>query len=134
MDLTHLKTGQVYQGLAILQGRRYPRETEFNTMFKDGWKFLASIDGLTGQDYRVFSALMQRMDFGNWIRVSQETMAEELGLKRPAVTRSINRLLKYNVIQRKREEVDKRRWMYRLNPQIGWKGKANQWMRVIGDD
>lgn len=134
MDLTHLKTGQVYQGLAILQGRRYPKETEFNTMFKDGWKFLASIEGLSGQDHRVLAALMQRMDFGNWIRVSQETMAEELGIKRQAVTRSINRLVKYKVIQRKREEIDKRRWMYRLNPQIGWKGKANQWMRAIGDD
>ena len=134
MDLTHLKTGQVYQGLAVLQGRRYPRETEFNTMFTSGWDFLSKIEGLTGQDYRVFTALMKRMDFGNWIRVSQETLAQELGLKQQAVARSLNRLIKHNVIQKRREEEDKRRWMYRLNPQIGWKGKANQWMRVIGDD
>lgn len=134
MELTHIKTGQVYQGLAVLQGRRYPKETEFNTMFKDGWKFLSSVEGLSGQDYRVFSALMQRMDFGNWICVSQETIAEELGINRRVVTRSINKLVKANVIQKRKEEADKRRSKYRLNPQIGWKGKANQWMRVIGDD
>ena len=126
-ELVDPKTGQVYDAFAIHRQKRYARGTEFNIMFRDGWKVLADIDDLAGRDYRVFHKLMERLEFDNWVTISQETIAEELKLKRPHVTASIGKLVKHDIIERQVDPADKRRMRYRLNADLGWKGDAKQW-------
>ena len=123
----NISTGEVY-GLLLPRKTHFPRGKEYNVMFKDGWKQLASMK-LAGRDYRVLLELLSRLDYENWISVAQETIAEELNLKRPDVTNSIQKLIKHKIIERQKDPADRRRWMYRLNADLGWKGDASQWAK-----
>jgi predicted transcriptional regulator len=100
-------------------------------MFRDGWKYLASLDNLAGRDARVLFALLERLDYENWVAVSQETLAEELGLRQPHVAAAIKKLTQYQILEREKDPADKRRWMYRFNASLGWKGDASQWARYM---
>jgi len=104
------------------------------TMFRDGWEYLSEIDDLAGRDYRVLHRLLSKLDYENWISVAQETIAEELNLKQPDVNKSITRLTKHRIIQREKDPIDKRRWRYRLNANLGWKGDAIQWRKHQEDN
>jgi len=127
-ELLNLKTGEIYDGLAIVKKKRYPRNTEFMTMFREGWKYIAKLK-LKPTETSVLCELMARLDYDNWIPVCQETIAEELGLKKPHVSRAIKALVEYEILEREQDPADKRRWTYRLNADIGWKGDANQWKK-----
>ena len=127
-EFVHLKTGEVCHGLAIPRKKRYPRETEFFTMFRDGCEYLSTLN-IKPTESRVFYKLLTRLDYKNWIGICQQTIAEELGLKKQNVGRAIKALIDYEIIERERDPNDKRRWMYRLNADLGWKGDAKQWQR-----
>lgn len=128
VDLVNPKTGELYSGLAVIRSARYPRGVDFMTMFVDGLKYLASLD-LSGDDSRVLFMLLTRLDFQNWVAVSQETLAEELSMQRQNVGRSIWRLIERHVLEIEKDPADKRRNMYRLNAALGWRGDANQWAK-----
>ena len=133
MRLVDTETGEVFSGFAIPQKKRYPYDIQqegFMTMFSRGWAYLKSLD-LTGKDFKVFACLAEYIDYGNWVSLSQETIAQELNLKQQNVARSIKKLVSYQVIERQRDPSDKRRWRYRLNPTIGWMGDANQWKKLM---
>ena len=125
-EFVHLETGEVYDGLAVPKKKRYPRKTEFMTMFREGWKYLGQLN-LTGEDWKVLTELLQYLDYKNFISIAQETIGENTGLKRQNVTRAIKKLIHHKVIERERDPADKRRWMYRFNADLGWKGDAKQW-------
>lgn len=127
MKLVNPHTGEVLEGLAVPRQKRYPQGKEFMTMFRDGWEYLSEIDDLAGRDYRVLHRLLSKLDYENWISVSQETIAEELNLRQPDVNKSIGRLTGHRIIEREKDPIDKRRWRYRLNANLGWKGDARQW-------
>lgn len=134
MRLTDLETGEVFLGLAVALKKKYPREVQesgFYTMFTIGTDYLSYDKDLTGVDYRVLFRLLSRIDFENWITVSQQTIAEELEIKREHVSRSIKKLLKKRIIEKRKHPSDKRRSMYRFNPTIAWKGDANQWKKLM---
>lgn len=95
-------------------------------MFAEGW-FVISELGLTATEYSVFSRLMGHMGFENWVPISQETLGEELGIKKPHVSTALKRLTELKVVERQRDPIDKRRWMYRINPYLGWKGNPKDW-------
>ena len=73
------------------------------------------------------------MDFQNWISISQQTIAEEYNLQQQNVAVALKNLLKHQIIERKKDPTDKRRWMYRLNPSIGWMGDSEQWKKLMED-
>lgn len=125
-ELVNLETGEVYNGLAIPKKKRYPREAEFMTMFKEGWEYIAKLK-LKPTETSVLCQLMTHLDYENWIPVCQETIAEELNLKKQHVSRAIKALVKYEILEREHDPRDKRRWAYRLNADLGWKGDALQW-------
>ena len=125
-EFVNLKTGEIFSGLAVPRKKRYPKETEFMTMFRYGWKYLAKLS-LKPTETSVLCELLSRLDYENWIAVCQETIAEELKLKQPNVARAMKALVDYGIIEKERDPEDKRRWMYRLNADLGWKGDAKQW-------
>ena len=136
MLLVDQNTGEVYSGFAVPRKKRYPREIQesgFMTIFKVGLSYIASIDDLKGRDYRVLLALLTYMDFQNWISISQQTIAEEYNLQQQNVAVALKNLLKHQIIERKKDPTDKRRWMYRLNPSIGWMGDSEQWKKLMED-
>ena len=76
---------------------------------------------LPNEQYRVFLKLLSKVDFENFLRVSQQNIADELNMKRPNVTKAIKALCEKNIIvEGPRAGLNK---TYRLNPYIGYKGK-----------
>src|SRR5262245_52569659 len=66
--------------------------------FRDGLRELATDRRCIGQDYRVLLFLMSVLEWGNWLRVSQTDMAQELGISRHAVWKSIHRMKEYGIL------------------------------------
>ena len=91
--------------------------------FQDSMMWLAK-QNMTGEQLRVLLAMGSKMDYNNYIRISQTDLAEELGIKRPNVARSIKKLLELDIIaEGPRAGLCK---TYILNPSIGIKGKQRQ--------
>jgi biotin operon repressor len=66
----------------------------------------------------------QKLDFENWIYVSQTEIAEILNMKRQQVSRAIKLLEKKGILLRSPKIG--RSYGYRLNPYYGWKGKSKK--------
>ena len=104
--------------------------------FCDGWlamaqnalEMLATSD-LQGADLRVLMMLLARLDFENYICISQTELAEALGMKQPNVSRSIKKLLELGIL------LDGPRFgrvrTYRLNPAYGWRGSAKNHRKAL---
>ena len=57
---------------------------------KDGW--------LTGNDMKVMWAMLARLDYENLIQVNQSEVAEQVGMNRHHVNRSIKKLIELGVV------------------------------------
>ena len=79
-------TGEMADGFFTIRGRKYPKGVEFMTMFRDGWEYLATLR-LAPATSAVLFKLLARLDYENWLSISQETLAEEIGMKRPRYPR-----------------------------------------------
>ena len=76
---------------------------------------------LPNEQYRVFLALLSKVDFENFLTVSQKELSGELNIKQPHIARAIKKLCERNVIlEGPRAGLNK---TYRLNPYIAHKGK-----------
>lgn len=134
MRLTDLETGEVFTGLAVAQKKKYPREIQqdgFYTMFSFGSSRLAEVEGLTGTDYRVLHNLLSHLEFENWINVTQTVISEELKIKKSNISNSIKNLVDKGIIEKHRDSNDRRKIKYRLNPEYGWRGDADQWKKEM---
>ena len=134
MRLTDLDTGEVFTGLAIPHKKKYPRQIQqdgFYTMFSFGSELIAQIEGLSGNDYRVLFQMLSHLEFENWIDISHQMIADELGLNRANVSRSIKRLVEKDIFETHRDPRDRRKVRYRLNPVHGWMGDAKQWQKEM---
>lgn len=120
-------TGEMADGFFTIRGAKYPKGVEFMTMFRDGWEYLATLR-LAPATSAVLFKLLARLDYENWLSISQETLAEEIGMKRPHVTRAVTELVAASILEVSKDGTDKRRNAYRLNSNLGWKGDAKQWM------
>ena len=87
--------------------------------YKHGAEILATLP-LTGEQHKVLWALIAKLDFDNYIRVSQADLAKCTGIERTHIARAIKALITNDVIvEGPRAGLHK---TYRLNPNIGHKG------------
>ena len=95
---------------------------------KDGWQWLKEAmmmlaqSNLTGNDMKVMWAMLARLDYENLIQVNQAEVAEQVGMNRHHVNRSIKKLIELGVVLEGVKIGISR--SYRLNPNFGWKGSA----------
>ena len=123
LGTVNLGTGEILEGAVL--GVIFPkRHNGFNGWFAMNQSALKALrsSGLQGRDYEVLFALLEFLDFDNWIRISKADLAEELSMQSTHVGRSIRRLLEIGALL----EGPKvgRSVTYRLNPSFGWKGSA----------
>ena len=79
---------------------------------------------LPNEQYRVFLALLSKVDFENYLTVSQKELAQELDMKQPHISRAIKALCERNVIiEGPRAGLNK---TYRFNPYIAHKGSNSK--------
>jgi len=76
----------------------------------------------------VFNALMARLDFENFIQVSQKEIADELDMRASNVSRAIKRLDGLGFIRRGPKVG--RSHTLQLHPSLAWKGKAQSHMKA----
>jgi len=72
----------------------------------------------------VFNSLMARLDFENYIQVSQADIAAELDMKPANVSRAVKKLIALGFV-RKGPKVG-RSLTYQLHPELAWKGKPKE--------
>ena len=76
---------------------------------------------LSYEEYRVFLKLLGKIDFENYLTISQKEFATELNMKQPHISRAIKALCnRHIIIEGPRAGLNK---TYRFNPYIAHKGK-----------
>lgn len=117
-------TGEIQQGfVAYISPKR-------KNGFQKGWIAMSQENalleiaksGFTGETLRVLLVLLAKVEYENFIVVSQSDMAEELGVSKTQFNRSLKILIDNDIIQRGPKVG--RQGSLRLNPNYGWKGTA----------
>lgn len=83
---------------------------------------LAIDKSLSGNDLRVFLAIVAYLEFENIVNISQQELSEQLKINRPAVAKSIKKLISKGYLQ----IINKigRRNIYMFNPSVAFKSRA----------
>lgn len=75
-------------------------------------------------DHRVLAVLNAKLDFENWIRISQSEIGEFLGVKQPNVSGSMRKLIELGIVVPGPSVKNVK--TFRLNPAVSWKGTMQQ--------
>jgi len=116
--IVDFETGEVQYALVPIRQKHLGG---FFMAMQEGFTYLAKLN-LPQEQMRVLMLMMGKLDFENWIRISQADLAKELGMKRPNVSKAIKMLVEKGIIH-KGPKVGTS-WTYRLDPNFGWKGRA----------
>ena len=93
------ETGEVVDGFVayVVPKRKNGFQRGWMAMAQDAMMMLAQ-SNLTGNDMKVMWAMLARLDYENLIQVSQAEVAQELGMNRHNVNRSIKKLIELGVV------------------------------------
>lgn len=86
---------------------------------------------LQGVDFRVFFYVSAVIDYENYLKVPTKEIAEALGIQPQNVSRSLSKLCEYGIILKGAKSG--RSYTYRLNPHVGFKGKAKNQKDAIDE-
>ena len=116
-------TGEVLEGVVVYCGvKQNPYSTGWIMNSQEALELLATDEDLTKEAFRVLIFLMARLDFENWIQVTQKEIAEKLNMHKQNISRAISLLESKEIILRGPKVG--RSYAFRLNPYFGWKGKV----------
>lgn len=120
-----LDTGEVLDGAVL--GLFYPKR---QNGFRQGWVAMSqdamlelAKAGLGAQDWQVLAVVLAKLDFENYLVLSQAEIGEAIDMKAPNVSAAIKRLEGLGVLMRGPKAG--RSSTFRLNPSFGWKGSAS---------
>ncbi len=115
-------TGEVLDGVLVYCGvKQNPYSKGWVMNSQEALELLATDKELTGENYRVLLPLLSRLDFENWIQITQSEIVERLDMKKQNVSRAMLLLREKGIILRGPKIG--RSYAFRLNPYYGWKGK-----------
>lgn len=126
-----LRTGEVLEeGFVayVAPKRKNGFGQRWMAMAQDAAMMLAQ-SKLGADDFRVFMALVAKLDFENLLVLNQAELAREVGMQRQNVQRSLKRLLSMEVVLEGPKIGISR--SYRLNPNFGWKGSARNHVTAL---
>ena len=116
-------TGEILDGIIVYCNvKRNPYSKGWVMNSQEALELLASDEDLTKESLRILMFLMARLDFENWIQVTQKEICEKLRIKKPNVSKAISLLESKEIIIRGVKIG--RSYAFRLNPDFGWKGKV----------
>jgi DNA-binding transcriptional regulator GbsR (MarR family) len=115
-------TGEEF-GFPVIVGRkRNPYGKGWVMNSQEALEIVAKDKEIKGETYRVLFFICARLDFENWVQISNTEIANELDLKRPHVSRAMKVLEDKQIILRGPKVG--RSYAFMLNPEFGWKGKV----------
>jgi biotin operon repressor len=113
--------------LCVFLGRKKLKGVRWMMTFDNGLDFLAK-SRLNGETLRVLLYMMKYMEFENYIKITQQQLADELGMRRQHISRSIKKLCEKNIIEKVKKGRDN---YYRLNPEIAWRGSVTELEKIV---
>jgi predicted transcriptional regulator len=109
-------------GFYVYVPKKQKIKDSFVMMFQEKLQELAAENLLTVEGYRVLLAFIAKTDFENFIHVKQVQLAADLGMQKQNVNKAFKRLIELNIIEKiSHDNING----YRLNYEMGWKGKAS---------
>ena len=114
-------TGEVLDGVPVLCGvKRNPYSTGWVMNSQQALEIIAKDKEITGRIHRILWFLIARLDFENWIQISQKEICEELSMRKEDLSSGIKLLEKKKILIRGPKVG--RSYSFRINPNFGWKG------------
>lgn len=130
-----MDTGEIVRGCMVFVPER-PRITERWFMaFQDAFEEIARDEDLKGETFRVLMYMFSKLDFENFIQLTQKDIADSLRMRKQNVSRAIS-LLSAKKVVLEGPKVGRSR-CYRLNANYGWKGKVKtlrQHLSLVAED
>jgi len=93
-------------------------------MWQESAMKLAADKRLNLTDHRVMAVLNAKLDFQNWIRISNKDIGDLLGVARPNISVSMKKLTEMGVLILGPSVKNVR--TFRLNPAFAWRGTIQQ--------
>ena len=122
IEQVDVETGEVLRGCLMFLPYRPRHSQRFFMAFLDGLLQISKDNDITGADMRVLMYLFGHLDFENFIHVSQQEVAEYVGMQKQNVSRSMKKLITKGIIL-DGPKVGRMK-TYRLSHDLGWKGKV----------
>lgn len=121
-----IDTGELIDGVPVFVGQRAPHSygDRWMQMSQDALTVIARDQTLGLVDHRVLASLNARLDFENWLAVSQVEIARDLNLAPSQVSRALRKLRAKRILL-DGPKVGRSRTL-RLNPHFGWKGSVKK--------
>ena len=117
------RTGEKLDGIIVYCGvKQNPYNKGWIMNSQEALELLATDKEIKGETYRVLFFICARLDFENWIQITQKEIAERLEMKKQNVSKAISLLETKGIIFRG-PRIGKS-YAFRLNPDFGWKGKV----------
>lgn len=118
------ETGEIEPGMMVLIPVRNKLRDPFMLAAREGFMRLAKDTDLTIQDRRILDVYFASVDYENWIYMSQQEIADYLGMKKSNVSRSIKKLKEKQILIEGPKAG--RSKTFRLNAFYGWKGRIGK--------
>jgi hypothetical protein len=71
------------------------------------------------------------MGFANFVRISQKSLAEELGIAPSNMSTAVRELIKIGFIAKQADPEDAGRDLLRVSPHLAWRGKPREWSAAV---
>ena len=116
-------TGELLEGVMIYCGVKCnPYTTGWVMNSQEAMMIIARDKDLTRDALRIFIEVCGRLDFQNWVQISQVELSKELDIHKVNVSKAIKLLVTKGILLQGQKIG--RSFEYRLNPDYGWKGKV----------
>ena len=116
-DITEMPETKV----SIITGRYYPKNIpDFVMLFQAVTEKI--ISELSPASAKILLYMLSKLRYSNHIGINQTTIAEETHLSERSVSRSVKELKDLKILIAYKDEQDKRRDVYIINPYTAWKG------------
>jgi hypothetical protein len=116
-------TGEVMDGVFVYVPKKVRQENWFMA-FQEASSKISTDKDFTASTFRVFHALLSKLDFENFILVNQAELSSQLGMKRSNFNREVNKLVQKGLL--KKGPKSGVQVTFQLNPHFAWRGKASK--------
>lgn len=117
------QTGELLEGVLVYCGVKHnPYGGGWVMNSQDALDFLSEDQELTKDSLRVLLKLCAKLDFENWIQISQIDVCNQLKLNKSNVSKAFKLLVSKGILLKGPKTGHS--FAYRLNPNYGWKGKV----------
>lgn len=125
--LVEPETGEVKAYLPVMNKKKGIEGGSWVAVFQDMLSWLA-LQSLPQEQYRVLMYLLGKLDFANYIRITQTTIAQDLNMHQPSVSKAIKALVALDILAEGPHVGNAK--TYRLNPHMAHKGR-NQKQTIV---